>query len=91
MRGGLLPVARLALMADREDLDPVRAGRNAIQRDVAGAAMRNNELAQPPADGPTDLRMPLEDPHRIEDRRSRRACNDRAVRSEVVEQAIQIC
>jgi hypothetical protein len=60
-------VPRLALMANREDLDTISPSVRAIRRDVSGAAVGDHKLAQSASHGSPDVRMPRQDPYGVED------------------------
>jgi hypothetical protein len=83
-------VPRFALMPDSEDLDARLAGCHSIQRDVPGTAVRDHELAQAPPYRPADVRMTLEYRHGVHDHRRGRDCSVRVLRSEEVEQPIEV-
>ena len=51
--------ATFALVADGEDVDAVVFGQVAIQGDIAGAALRDDEFAQVVRGGATDQRVAL--------------------------------
>ena len=59
------PVAALELVADAHDFNP--APPDAVQRDVAGAPERDDELTQGTADGATDVGMTLEHAQSLDD------------------------
>lgn len=68
-------IARLPLVPDGEDFDPIRAWRHAVERDVSGPAVGDHQFAQRTANRTPDVRMTLEDPDRVE---NHLACIDRS-------------
>ena len=62
-----LSEARLALVAQRQDLDPIEMQSDTVQGHVSGGAKRNDQLAQLTFDGPPDKGMPFENGEGVED------------------------
>lgn len=83
-------IPRLALMLDGEHLDTVPARRRPVRRNVSRTTMRDGRLSQPPPHRAADVRMPLENPDRIDGQIRRSARRSRMFGHQEIEQPIEI-
>ncbi len=78
------------LVAKRQHVHPAGLGQETIQSDIAGAAVRNHQLAHSASHGPPDHGMALQNGGRVDDQLGHLAGDGGILLGEEIENAIKV-